>query len=138
MTAIKALLRALNINRQVKDTSLIGHRVLEIYVAEPQYEEVLITLNSYRVSLLDTFNPAVGQGHGRPVAHVKQAIINRLTHLYKRNHLIKMREAILQDFPEEIKAAVIENAGLDSATPFPRRMDTSTEAQASLRGSEGN
>jgi hypothetical protein len=102
---IRNLLNLLQINNKVRDFSFIGKSVLELYVAEPCLDEVTKVL-SENGRLLSNFNPNEASPYAHPERDVKSATIKRLAHLYARNHLRMMKEAILSGFPEDIQENV--------------------------------
>jgi hypothetical protein len=104
------LLNKLNIKNKVRDFSYIGKSVLELYIAEPVYEEVKKILEEQNVNIIEKYDSSKGQPTGRPIQEVEDNIINRLAFIYARNHLKKMKEAILQGFNKRITDKVIEKA----------------------------
>jgi hypothetical protein len=61
---------------------------------------------------LEGYDPAIGQEHGRSTAECEQFIVRRLGFLYFRNHLRKMKEAILGGFNTDIQKRIIAQSEL--------------------------
>jgi hypothetical protein len=99
------ILTELGIKQKVKDFSFIGKSVLELYVAEPVYQEVLSALVEQNVNLITNFD-ATAVFRDRSRAEMKDFIISRCGFLYSRQHLRNMKLAIIEDFDENLQDAI--------------------------------
>jgi hypothetical protein len=109
---VRQWLKLIKLTNKVKEISLIGNSVIEAYVPSITLDEVLNTFNHHNVHRIEDFqrlSSPFDQGH----TDVRSRTITRLKFLYKRNNLINMRKAILEDLPEDV---ITEITTIDSST----------------------
>lgn len=113
---VRSWLLDLDILNKVRDFSMIGKSVLELYVAEPAYSQVAQALHINQAKILKDFDPMAQDKKGVAAMGRKDQIINRLVFLYKRQSLLKMKEAVLEGYPLTIQEAIV--AKCTKATPM--------------------
>lgn len=105
-SAIRHLLKKLDIHNQVVEFSKIGNSRLELYVPTTVVEYVKNRLNDLNVKFDNNLDINVPPAYGR-ATNFKQMTINRLSFLYRKAKFIKLRECILSHANAEIKQGVL-------------------------------
>jgi hypothetical protein len=96
--------------RKYFDLSLIGNSVIEIYVPRPELVQVQKILRDHNLSVIEEgplFSPDFGTASSEKI---RDAVVSRLSGLYRRASLMRLKECILRDLPEELKQAIREKA----------------------------
>ena len=107
---VRMWLKELNLYGKIKDFSWIGKSILELYVPEPTLSEVKQTFKTEHINVVHDFDPMTMDPNGRSAMEQREKIVNRLSFLYSRHHLAKMKEAIIAGYPETIRNEIINKA----------------------------
>jgi hypothetical protein len=92
------------------DLSLIGNSVVELYVPRPQLEEVKRIIVEKNLQLIDDDRRRLPDFTRVSKEKVKEAMTTRLALLYRRATLVKLKECILKDLPEEEQRTIVEKS----------------------------
>lgn len=102
---IRSTLTTLGIKKRVVAFSKIGNSILELYTATRDRDEILEAFARYGVEVIQNFDVLAAAPHVR-MHDPTPKVINRLTYLYRRAHVMNMRACILAGYPDEISNAV--------------------------------
>ena len=99
----RKLLRDIGIQNKYKEVSLIGKSLIEIYVADICVAEVRSKLAEHHAIV----SPIIDRMHSPYGNADTNRIVNRIAYILARNHLQKLRDAIIDGFPVEVKEAIL-------------------------------
>ena len=129
------LLEVLKIRRKVKEMSLIGNSLIELYVAEICLEEIKSLLTANKVRFCTELDRSVNtnikerETATNEAANINNPMINRIAHLLSRHHILKLRECILEGFDLDTKKAMlIREEEIRSDTNHPSRNQPPTSS----------
>ena len=130
------LLEALKIRRKVKEISLIGNSLIELYVAGVCLDEVKQQLTDNKVKFtfnLDrTNNIFTGVNNSIDNTDKTDKIINRVGYLINRHHIKNLRECMLEGFSQDIRNSIlikeeeIKRKWLQTRTTPPNRTNSNS------------
>ena len=105
---IYVLLQAIGIRQEVKEVSLIGRSLVELYHKEGDTEKVREVLKEKEI-LVEKFDPMESSKYtNKNFEAVNQCALARIVTLLKRNHGKMFREAILEDHNEQFKQEALK------------------------------
>lgn len=107
---VRRFLSLNDLKGHVRDFSMIGKSIVEMYVAEPAFDGLKRKLIELKAPVLVDFEPMSQDVKGRPAMDCRSAIVSRLAALYCRNSLKGMRECILDGYPELIRIEAVKRA----------------------------
>jgi hypothetical protein len=95
-------LHEMKIRHLVKEVSLIGLSVVELYVAEICFDKVMAALNNQKAHVCTEISRVITNVDSR------KFVANRIGFLLKRTSISKLRECILEGFDPETLALCLE------------------------------
>ena len=105
---IRRLLRILDIQAQVKEMSLIGRSVVELYYKTEDESKIKETLRQKEV-LIDKFDVmAISQMTKKTSEEIAGHLVSRIVNLLTRNRGTKFREAIFLGITEDIQIKCLQ------------------------------
>ena len=103
------LLESLKINKKVREISLIGNSIIELYIAGICYDDVIKILELKKVNYTSELDRNEDKFNKDGVTNDKSAqIINRIAFLLSRNFINNLRKCILEGYPSGIVEAALE------------------------------
>jgi hypothetical protein len=110
------LLKYVGIRKQVKEVSMIGRSIVELYVEENDQDKVKERLRQMEAKIIDVAIGGINPWTNKSAMEQQEQICTRIAGLLRRNMGKHMRECILEGIPQEICSQALQMEGVRRET----------------------